>query len=104
MKLLFIYITCSTHAEASSIAETVVGERLAACANIMAPHKSVYWWDGKVQKGEEVAVILKTPADMFERLKNRVLELHSYDTPCIVALPIEAGHEAFLQWIEAETK
>lgn len=103
MSVLFIYVTCTDASEAQKIASSVVTERLAACANIMAPHQSVYWWEGKLQNAQEVAVILKTREDLFDRLKNRIVELHSYDTPCIVALPIERGHEPYLSWIAAVT-
>ena len=104
MSLLIIYTTFPSSAEAETIAKALVESRLVACANIMAPHKAFYWWDGKVQNGTETAVIFKTRAELFEKAKEKILELHSYDTPCIVAWPIEKGHEAFLQWIEAETK
>ena len=103
MSPLFVYITCADHAEAREIADAVVGQRLAACANILAPHESVYWWEGKVQQGQEVAVILKTRAELFEKLETAIKSLHSYDVPCIVALPIEKGHGAFLEWIQRET-
>lgn len=96
-------MTCADNSEAQKIARAVVEERFAACANIMAPHQSVYHWDGKVQEGQEVAVILKTRFDLFDALKSRVLELHSYECPCIVALPIEAGHAPFLRWVVDET-
>ena len=101
---LFVYITCANAAEARKIAGAVVAERLAACANIMAPHEAVYWWDGAVQKGDEVAVVMKTRAELFDRLKDRIVELHSYEVPCIVALPIEGGHAPFLDWIKDEVR
>lgn len=103
MTALFVYITCANKAEAEKIAEAAVGARVAACANILAPHQSVYWWEGKVQKGEETALILKTREDLFEKLEKTVKANHSYECPCIVALPIEKGHKPFLQWIKDET-
>ncbi len=103
MKNIFIYITCTSHEEASKIASSLVEERLVACANIMAGHEAIYQWQGRVETGQEVAVVMKTRAELFERVKEAILKLHSYETPCIVALPIEAGHAPFLRWIEAET-
>lgn len=100
---LFIYITCGSQPEAERIADALVEEQLVACANILSPHTAVYRWEGKVERGEEVAVVFKTRADLFEKVKNRIVELHSYDCPCVVALPIEAGHEPFLKWIGEET-
>ena len=103
MSALFVYITCADPDEARKIARAVVEQRLAACANILAPHESVYWWEGKVQQGQEVAVVLKTQSALFEKLEKAVKSLHSYDVPCIVALPIEKAHRPFLEWIQRET-
>ncbi len=103
MTSFFIYITCPDREEAHKIAASLVEQRLVACANIMAAHEAVYQWKGKVETATEVAVIMKTRLELFEKTKEAILKLHSYETPCIVALPIEAGHEPFLQWIQAET-
>ena len=103
MSALFLYITCPDREEAQKIATALVERRLVACANICAPHEAIYQWKGKVESAQETAVILKTRGDLFNDVKEAVLKLHSYETPCIVALPIEKGHPAFLQWIQAET-
>lgn len=99
-----IYITAPNHEEALKLAQTLVGERLAACANVQGPITSVYWWDGTLNQDAEVALVLKTRSDLVEALTARVRALHSYDCPCVVALPITGGNPAFLQWIVAETK
>jgi periplasmic divalent cation tolerance protein len=99
----FIYVTVSNNDEAERIATTVVTERLAACANLLGGIKSVYWWEGKVCEGEEVALVLKTSADQKTGLINRIKALHSYDCPAIVCLPIADGNPDFLTWIEQET-
>jgi len=98
-----VYITATDEGEAQKIAETLVQERLAACANILGNINSVYWWDGAVQNGTEVALILKTRKTLFAQLKNRVAELHSYDCPCITAWDIAEGHQPYLDWIAVET-
>lgn len=85
------------------IARAVVGERLAACANILGGIESVYWWQGKVCDGSEVALILKTTAERQPDLIDRIKELHSYECPCVVCLPIADGNRDFLNWIAAET-
>lgn len=103
MSAIFLYITCPDREEAQKIAASLVEQRLVACANIMAMHEAVYQWKGKVETANEVSIIMKTRADLFEQAKDAILKLHSYDTPCIVALPIQAGHEPFLQWIQVET-
>jgi periplasmic divalent cation tolerance protein len=81
----------------------VVQERLAACANIMGPVRSIYRWQGKVETAREVAVIFKTRRAQFDRLAARVKELHTYECPCVVALPIVGGLPAYLDWLAAET-
>lgn len=98
-----VYITAADEDEAQKIATTLVQERLAACANILGSINSVYWWDGAVQNGAEVALILKTRKSLFEQLKNRAAELHSYDCPCITAWDVTAGYKPYLDWISAET-
>jgi len=90
-------------AEAERIAEALVGERLAACVNILGGVRSVYRWQGAVERADEVAMIAKTTQSLFERLAARVRALHSYVTPAIVAWPIVAGDAAYLDWIAAET-
>lgn len=103
MELFSVYVTFASEEQARSIAETVVNERLAACANIFPPHQSIYRWEGKVEHASETAALFKTTENAFEALKNRITELHSYDCPCIVAWEIEEGPKAFLDWIVSET-
>ncbi|MBI5163319.1 MAG: divalent-cation tolerance protein CutA [Magnetospirillum sp.] len=100
----FVYITAATVGEGTAIARAVVEARLAACANVLPGVTSVYWWDGAVQEGSEVAVILKTRADLVADLTAKIKDLHSYSCPCVVALPITGGNPAFLDWIAAETR
>ena len=102
-QVLFVYATASDAAEAERIGEAVVDERLAACANVIDGMRSIFRWQGSVQKGREAILILKTREDLFDELRQRIAELHSYELPCIVAMPIAAGHEPFLDWIASET-
>lgn len=103
MDIYFIYVTASDAAEANLIARTVVEERLAACANLLGAIKSVYWWDGRVCEGEEAALVLKTSEGRKIELIKRIKDLHSYDCPCIVCLPVADGNPDFLNWIWEET-
>ena len=80
-----------------------MGEGLAACANIIPGMTSIYHWEGKLARESEVVLILKTRAELFSAIEARVKELHSYDNPCIIALPIAAGAAPFLAWLAAET-
>ena len=104
MDTYFVYVTAKDTAEAKRIAKTVVEARLAACANVLGVIESVYWWEGNVCEGEEVALVLKTSADRKNELIDRIKQLHSYDCPCIVCLPIADGNPDFLEWIADETK
>jgi periplasmic divalent cation tolerance protein len=104
MQAIFIYITTSSEAEARKIAEAVVADRLAACANIVPGMKSIYHWQGKLEQGSETILIFKTRAGLFQAVEARVKELHSYSTPCIVSLPLTNVSDGFMQWILAETK
>jgi periplasmic divalent cation tolerance protein len=97
-----LYLTAATQAEAERISRTIVEERLAACANVLGPIRSFYWWQGKVQDEPEVAFLLKTRAELVERVVARVKELHSYSVPCVVQWPIEAGNPDYLAWVEKE--
>ncbi|HUT97792.1 MAG TPA: divalent-cation tolerance protein CutA [bacterium] len=101
--LRFIYITCADAAQAEKIARALVEERLAACANILPGVRSIYRWKGNIEEAEEVALIAKTRAGLVDALTERVKALHSYEVPCIVALPITGGNREFLAWIEEET-
>lgn len=100
----FIYMTAANAEQAKTIGEALVQERLVACANILAPMSSIYWWQGQIQRDSEAVLIAKTRPELVERVIARVRELHSYTVPCVVSLAIEAGNPAFLQWIADETR
>src|SRR5690349_21596390 len=102
MPIMFVYATAASAAEALSIGRAVVEERLAACANVIDGMRSIYWWQGAVQEGGEAVLILKTTDDRLGALIDRVRTLHSYDCPCIEALPVIAGNQAFLDWVTSE--
>lgn len=100
---ILIYMTAADKVEAVKISQALLEEKLVACANIMAPHTALYRWESQVKRSEEVAVIFKTRADLFDRARDIITARHSYDCPCVVALPITDGHQPFLDWIAAET-
>lgn len=104
MKAYLLYITCADEAEAKHIGRTVVSKRLAACANVLGSSTSIYWWEGQLEEGKEVILLLKTVEDRLEALIDRVAQLHSYEVPCVEAFPIAQGHVPFLDWLEAETR
>ena len=103
MSACLVYITARDSEEAAGIGRDLVTKRLAACANVHGPIVSIFRWEGDIQEDEESILIAKTTDDKVEALTTRVLEIHSYDCPCVVALPIASGHLEFLDWIAAET-
>jgi periplasmic divalent cation tolerance protein len=98
-----IYVTASSLEEGKSIGRRLVEERLVACVNILPHMSSIYRWQGKVEEAEEVVMIAKTTEQLVERTIQRAKELHSYECPCVVAVPIVAGNPDFLTWISGET-
>jgi periplasmic divalent cation tolerance protein len=90
--------------EAPSLARTLVEERLVACVNLVPGLRSVYWWKGKIEDEPEVLCIMKTRSALFEALRTRVRKLHSYEVPEIIALPVLAGNEPYLEWIAENTR
>ena len=104
MKNYFVYVTAKDVSEARKLGRALLKDRLAACVNILGPMESMYWWKGAVQNDNEVALIAKTTGRTLDALIRKVLSIHSYDVPCVVALPIAKGNPAFLRWIENETR
>ena len=98
-----VYITVPDKAEAVAIGKALVEDRLAACANVFDGVRSLYRWEGEVQDDAEAVLIVKTRSDLVEALTKRVIEIHPYDVPCIVAWPIEGGNPDYLNWLQAET-
>jgi periplasmic divalent cation tolerance protein len=101
--LIIAYIPCSSEAEAKRIAETLVRGKLIACANIIRSW-SVYEWNEKLEKTGEWIILAKTLPEIFEKLKKRVEELHSYKPPCILAIPVTDVNEEYLEWVKDQVK
>jgi periplasmic divalent cation tolerance protein len=101
---LLVFTTLPSADKAAELAKALVEERLAACANLLPAIRSIYRWQGKLQDENEVLVLLKTRAEHLERLKLRILELHPYELPEVLAVPIEAGYQPYLDWLAGETK
>lgn len=99
---LIILCTCPDLATAERIAEAVVGERLAACVNVAPGLTSIYRWEGQIQRDTELLLLIKTCQDVYSLLEARIRELHPYQIPEIIALPIQTGSAAYLDWIAAQ--
>ena len=100
---VFIYIACKNIEEARKIAGHCTQERLAASANIFPVMETVYWWDGQLNNESETVLILKTMDEHFQAVEAAVRRLHSYECPCICALPVTQGYQPYLDWIKTET-
>jgi len=101
---MLVLTTLPNSDAAADLAKKVVSEKLAACANVMPAVRSIYRWQGAIQDENEVLVLLKTRQARFDKLKARILELHPYDVPEVIAIPVEQGHGAYLDWIANETR
>ena len=99
-----IYITAGSMSEAKKIGHALVEEKLAACSNIISPINSIYNWQGKICDDKEALMILKTKKKLFKQIVKKVEELHSYDVPEIIAMPIIEGSSKYLSWVNEETK
>jgi periplasmic divalent cation tolerance protein len=100
---VLVYVTAASKREAERIALTAVNEGLAACANVLGPIRSVFRWQGKIERAREVALILKTRRSRVAALTRRVKAMHSYSVPCVVALPMLGGNPDYFAWISAES-
>jgi periplasmic divalent cation tolerance protein len=100
MAYVIAYVTAKNVGEARKLGETLVKEKLAACANIIPAIESVYWWKGNVEKGRESLLLLKTKKALAPKLIKRVKELHSYNVPCIDIIPVTDGNRDYFKWIE----
>jgi periplasmic divalent cation tolerance protein len=102
-QILFVYIPCGSSEEAHTIGRTLVEERLAACVNIFKGPYSIFRWEGKMTEQNEILLLAKTRAVLFERLSSRVQSLHASKTSCIAAIPVQHVNAAYASWILDET-
>lgn len=96
---LIVFCACANEQEAGALARNVVERRLAACVNVLPPVQSVYRWTGEIQIAAEYLLLIKTTEDRFEALRDAITELHSYDTPEIIGIPVTCGADKYLAWI-----
>lgn len=98
-----VLVTAKDKTEAGRIGEELISRKLAACVNIVSPVTSLFRWDNKLDRADEVLLIIKTRKALFKRLEKAVKSLHSYEVPEIIALPIIAGSKPYLDWIKSST-
>ena len=97
---IVVMVTTSNREEAEKIARCLLDGKLVACANIIGPVSSLFWWAGKVEKADEYILLMKSRLNLFEKLSEKVEALHSYEVPEIIALPIVKGSKAYMKWLE----
>lgn len=100
--MIVVYVTCKGKEEAQKIGKAAVEKKLAACANYF-PISSIYEWEGKLEEDSEFVLLLKTVDGNFERLKEEVKKMHSYDVPCILKIDVEANKE-FGDWVKGQVE
>jgi periplasmic divalent cation tolerance protein len=98
-RAVVVLSTFGQREQALAVGRTLVDEGLAACVNVLGEVRSVYRWQGAVEEDNEVLCVIKTTAEGFERLRARLVALHPYEVPEVVALPVEAVHEPYLSWL-----
>src|SRR5215217_2347300 len=97
-RAVFVYTTYASVVEAEKAGRTIVERRLAACVNILPGMISHYWWEEKLERAEEVVMIVKTRASLAESVRMAVKELHAYATPAILVMPLESVDKTYLEW------
>ena len=103
-RAVLVYTTWPSIVEAERVGRAIVEKRLAACVNVLPGMISHYWWQGKIERAEEVVMIVKTRAALAEDVRQAVKELHSYETPSIMVLPVESVDADYYRWIVEETE
>ncbi|MDR3062570.1 MAG: divalent-cation tolerance protein CutA [Methanobrevibacter sp.] len=100
--LVLVYITCSNEKESEKIGSYLVENRLCSCANIIKEIDSIYWWDKELEKDKESLLICKTLEEKLDEVISKVKEIHSYDNPAILAIPIIKASNTYKKWVADE--
>lgn len=102
--IVTIYAVFANEEEALRIGRTVVEEKLAACVNVLGPCQSIYRWQGRIEESRETPAIFKTGAEQADRLAARIVELHSYEVPCVAVWEIGSAHGPYRDWVKASVE
>src|SRR5262245_63742152 len=102
--VVLILTTVPAAARAETIARSLVDERLAACVNVLSTMTSFYRWQGKIEQEEERQIVIKTTTDRVAAVKTRLSELHAYEVPEFLVLPVSDGSTGYLDWVRRETR
>ena len=99
---IVVLTTCNSQEQGAQLARHLIEHHLAACVNILPGARSFYRWKGEIEQAEEVVVIIKSRRDIFEKLREAIAHLHSYEIPEVIALPVVDGSDAYLNWLDRE--
>ena len=99
-----VLTTTETKDDAQKIAQVLLEKRLAGCVQIVGPVASNYWWEGQITGSEEYLCVIKSRDDLFPQLEKAIQEIHPYDVPEILAVPVVAGSQAYLEWLNKELR
>ncbi len=102
-RAVLVYTTWPSIVEAEKAGRAILEKRLAACVNIQPGMVSHYWWEGKIERGEETVMLIKTRASLAEQVRASVKDMHSYTTPAIMILPVESADQDYHEWIVSQT-
>ena len=97
-----VLTTCDSQEQAGRLARHLIEHRLAACVNILPAARSVYRWKDQIEEAAELVLVIKSRRDVFEKLREAIARLHTYEVPEVIALPVVDGSEAYLSWLDRE--
>lgn len=97
---IVIFVTCADKEQAEKIAQSLIKKKEAACVNVIAGIESIFWWEGRVESADEVLLVIKSKKSKLNQIIVTVKSLHSYEVPEIIALPVIAGDEKYLKWVD----
>jgi periplasmic divalent cation tolerance protein len=99
-----VFVTCPNDKKAEKIANVLLKKKLVACVNITPKIKSLYWWENKIEKSNEVLMIIKTKSKLFKKVEKEIKKIHPYEVPEIISIKIEKGLKKYLNWVKEVTK
>jgi periplasmic divalent cation tolerance protein len=99
---IVVFTTCNSQEQGAQLARHLIEHRLAACVNILTGVRSFYRWKGEIEQASEVVLLIKSRRDVFDKLREAIGQLHSYEIPEVIALPIVDGSDAYLSWLDRE--
>jgi periplasmic divalent cation tolerance protein len=104
MTNIIVLMTTATREEAEKITSKLLDERLIACANTTGPVSSLFWWKGKISQEKEFLTLMKTRTELFDELAKKVKQMHSYEVPEIIAVPIAKGEQSYMEWLNSSLR